>query len=111
MLLKIYFLKKKKFIIGSNEILLYNVEKGSLFSFEYMSLDRDSIFKYKLSGLCVGLKKKYIMSSFYFNSVYEHVKLTGIFHRYSPFIYNILPIKFLSLLRSKNYNLMVKLKT
>jgi hypothetical protein len=96
-MLKIFFLKKKRFLFNFNIesiIKVFNFLKaGAILCFDYVSLDRDFLFKYKIYGFCKGKKKNYIMSICYLSSNLAHNYLEYVFYIFSPFIFNLKILK------------------
>ncbi len=88
-MISITFLKKKKYINNSCGINNKSLPKiGEILFLKYISLDRDFIYKYKLFGICIGTKKKYILTSFYLRALLSSIRLKISIFLYSPFIYN-----------------------
>ncbi len=88
-MLKVYFLKKKRYYKYKNNDFFSKVKTGTIFFFEYISLDRDLFYKYRIYGLCVGIKRNFLMSSCYLNSVIYGNQINYTFYIFSPLIYNI----------------------
>ncbi len=90
-MITITFLKKKKYI---NKLCDININRkslpkiGEILFLKYISLDRDFIYKYKIFGICIGTKKKYILTSFYLRALLSNIRLKISIFLYSPFIYN-----------------------
>lgn len=105
--LKIFFLKKKRFFLENQFLdseLFYELNAGVIVFFEYMSIDRDLLFKYKFYGLCVGRKNNFLMSLCLLNGNMFKNKLSYNFFLLSPFIFNVKIFKYLKPSRSKIYN-------
>src|SRR5688572_28962287 len=91
-LINIFFLKKKRYIQGNfkkQNSFLFEIKAGTILFFEYISLDRDLFFKYKIYGLCVGRSKNLTMSICYLHSNIVNNYISFTFYLFSPFIYNI----------------------
>lgn len=109
-MLRIYFLKKKRFYLYQKNNLNVEVNTGDIIFFEYISLDRDLFYKYRIYGLCVGLKNNLLMSSCYLNSIVFGNQIYLLFFIFSPFVFNL---KFFGLFRnltSKIYSIVPNMK-
>jgi hypothetical protein len=111
-MLRIIFLKKKRFFSLNKKLkdLFYIFRTGAIVFFEYLSIDRDIFFKYKIYGLCVGMKRNLIMSVIYFNTVFYSNQINFVFFLYSPFIFNVKYLTYLNYSKSKIYNIVPKLR-
>ena len=114
-MISITFLKKKKYInnicdISINRKTLPKI--GEILFLKYISLDRDFIYKYKIFGICIGTKKKYILTSFYLRALLSNIRLKISIFLYSPFIYNYNSYyqNQQSFKKSKIYKLLPKIK-
>jgi hypothetical protein len=105
-LINIFFLKKKRFLLERESSKFFQkIKVGIILFFEYVSVDRDFLFKYKMYGLCVGKKNNYMMSLCYLNSNILKNKIKYVFYLMSPFIFNLRVLNYLTVLKSKIYNI------
>jgi hypothetical protein len=109
-MLKCFFLKKKRFLSKDYDNFFSLLKTGFFLSFEYLSLDLDSIHKYKFYGLCTGMKSNYTMTACHLNTVVSSNRMSMIFFALSPFIFNFRIVGSLKLYKSKVYNLVPKLR-
>jgi hypothetical protein len=109
-MLKSFFLKKKRFLSKKYDSFFSSVKVGMFLFIEYLSLDFDLLHKYKLYGLCLGLKSSFMMSVCYLNSaiINNHIKYT--FFLFSPFVFNIKIMNSLKVFKFKVYDLVPKSK-
>lgn len=112
-MINIIFLKKKKYInnvYNNNDKSLPKI--GEILFLKYISLDRDFIYKYKVYGICIGTKKKNILTSFYLRALLSSIRLKISIFLYSPFIYNykLYSQNHKNFKKSKIYKLIPKIK-
>jgi hypothetical protein len=109
-MLKCFFLKKKRFLFKKSERFFQKFQTGTFISFEFLSLDFDSVHKYKFQGLCVGIKSSFSVSVCFLNSVIYSNYLKLVFFLLSPFLFNFKVIGLLRLNKAKAYKLVPRLR-
>jgi ribosomal protein L19 len=109
-MLKIFFLKKKRLLKHQHFDFFLKIKPGTILFFEYVSLDRDLFSKYRLYGLCVGLKKKSLMSTCYINSIIFGNQIKYVFYIYSPLIFNLKVFGNIYINKYKFYHITPKLR-
>jgi hypothetical protein len=90
--INISFLRKKKFLLKfTKDSLVFNnlLQTGEILLLKFVSLDRDTLYKYKLYGVCIGKKNNLIMTSSYINTILFGNRINFLFYIYSPFVFGV----------------------
>jgi hypothetical protein len=108
-MIKCFFLKKKRFVFHQF-FYTHEFEVGMFMLIDYLSIDLESLHKYRIYGLCVGIKNSCNMTTCHLNCVVMSNYLNFVLFLYSPFLFNIDVLGFLYAHKSKIYNVFPKMR-